>query len=193
MEEDYALNKYYETLQQEEQAKQAESQPENRQTFPAIKIKMFAKVAFFILLIAAIIIPSYFLLKPKEEAPLPVIAPRIQPVIKEKEAAPIPVVPEKKEEEGLSLVLSFQDLTWIEVYADGELQLRENMKAGDEYSIQAEKELILHVGNAGGLSFTINDKPGKSLGFSGKVIRDIHITLDNFETFLEGDSSAPQS
>jgi len=192
LEEDYALNKYYETLQQEEQARQTESAPEKRPILPAIKIKTLTKVAFLFLLITAIIVPAYFLLNKKEEPPLPVIAPQMLPVIQEKETPPVPQ-PEEKEVKGLSLVLSFQDLTWIEVYADGQLKLSENMKSGDEYSIFAEKELILHVGNAGGLSFTINKKPGKSLGSSGEVIRDIHITLDNFKNYLEGDSSARQS
>jgi hypothetical protein len=41
------------------------------------------------------------------------------------------------------------------------------------------------VGNAGGLTFLLNGKPGKVLGRSREVLNNIRITLDNQKEYLQ--------
>ncbi|GAG93493.1 unnamed protein product [marine sediment metagenome] len=50
--------------------------------------------------------------------------------------------------------------------------------------VNANEELLLHLGNAGGISYTLQNMQGKQLGPSGAVIKNIRITLENYERFL---------
>jgi cytoskeleton protein RodZ len=111
-------------------------------------------------------------------------APSYSPPPAEKPAAE-PVQTEMKEEQkGLAMDISFQAETWIQVFTDGNPKLTGLFPAGQQVRVEAEKELRIDVGNAGGLTFRLNGKPGKTLGQLGEVIKDIRITTDNFKDFL---------
>ncbi|MFQ6083068.1 MAG: helix-turn-helix domain-containing protein [Candidatus Aminicenantia bacterium] len=98
-----------------------------------------------------------------------------------------PLIPPEKEK--LVLEMSFIEDTWIQVYSDGELKLDGIMKEGQMEKIEATEEIVINTGNAGGISFRLNGKEGKSLGSSGKVIKNIKINLNNFEQFVENTNS----
>jgi len=111
-------------------------------------------------------------------------------------AAPPPRVLEpivQAQKTPLKLELSFQAETWIQVYADGELKIDGLKRAGEKAACQAEKELVIHTGNAGGFALTINGKPGMPLGAPGIVLTDIKITQDNFGQFLRPAEKAKQA
>lgn len=93
----------------------------------------------------------------------------------------------------LELELSFLAETWIQVYVDGELVIDGLKRAGEKAACQAQKEFILHTGNAGGFDLTINGKPGKSLGGPGIVLTDIKITTENYDQFLRPAEKAKQA
>ena len=69
--------------------------------------------------------------------------------------------------------------------ADGERVLSRVLGAGEIATLQADGELVLSVGNAGGLSFSVNDRPGVSLGRSGEVRRNVVITKHNLPSLVE--------
>jgi len=92
--------------------------------------------------------------------------------------------PEVKEDEGLSLDLTFNEDCWIQVYSDGNLVVDGLKLEGFKTSVRADTELIINLGNAGGISFTLNGKEGKPLGKRGAVIKNIKITKDNLEQYL---------
>jgi hypothetical protein len=102
---------------------------------------------------------------------------------------PVPAPVSKEEEKELSLELSFHDRTWIQVYADRKLALDGIKLRGEKARLTAQNEFIIHLGNAGGLDYSINGRLGKAFGRSGAVVKNIRITLDNTEEFVRGDGT----
>jgi cytoskeleton protein RodZ len=103
--------------------------------------------------------------------------------------APPPVVEEVWK--GVTIQISFEEETWIQVYADGELKVNGLFPAGAAAMAQADKELLIHTGNAGGFGFLLNGRPAKPLGRRGHVLSDIKIRPENLSDFLEGPTSGP--
>jgi cytoskeleton protein RodZ len=122
--------------------------------------------------------------KPAVEKPADEKPPAEKPAAQESAAAMPGAEPAKEESKGLTMDISFQADTWIQVYADGSLKISGLFPAGQQARVQAEKEIRIDLGNAGGLTFLLNGKPGKALGKSGEVIKDIRITAENFKDFL---------
>jgi transcriptional regulator with XRE-family HTH domain len=106
-----------------------------------------------------------------------------------------PVVREVLEEEsaeGLPLRLRFRvdDSCWLEIRADDSLVAQGLMHRGFEKEIQAAEEIRLWLGNAGGISVWINDRPAKPFGQPGQVRKDLRITVGNFVEFLAPEEEA---
>jgi cytoskeleton protein RodZ len=97
----------------------------------------------------------------------------------------------EKEWKGVTIEISFQAETWIQIYTDGELKVDGLFPAGATARAQANERLLIHVGNAGGFTFLLNGKPAKPLGRSGQVLTDIKITPENYKDFLAGQSPGP--
>ncbi len=97
-------------------------------------------------------------------------------------AADVPAAPPEAEK-GLRIEIAFVAETWIQVYADGRLALDGIREAGDTAQVRADAEFLVHLGNAGGLTYTLNGKPGKPFGRPGAVVKNIRITADNLASF----------
>jgi cytoskeletal protein RodZ len=107
-------------------------------------------------------------------------------------AAPAPAVASvtpRETSQGLTLTLSAQQDCWVLVSVDGQTVLNRVLNTGESQTVEAEGEIVLSVGNAGGLSFRVNDKPGVPLGKAGEVKRGIVITRQNLPSLLEERSS----
>jgi hypothetical protein len=50
--------------------------------------------------------------------------------------------------------------------------------------VKANEEFLIHLGNAGGISYKLKNRQGKQLGPSGAVIKNLRITLENYQRFL---------
>jgi hypothetical protein len=61
---------------------------------------------------------------------------------------------------------------------------------GESQTFEAHGELVLSVGNAGGVSIKVNDRPAMPLGRSGEVRKNIVITRRNLPDIVGGQSSA---
>jgi cytoskeletal protein RodZ len=92
--------------------------------------------------------------------------------------------PSVQEYGGLNIDLSFNEDCWVQVYADGHLVVDGLKLEGFKTSVKAQSELIINLGNAGGVSFILNGKEGQPLGKRGAVVKNIKITRDNFEQYL---------
>lgn len=93
---------------------------------------------------------------------------------------PAAAVPEK-----LVLTLQAQQTCWIEVRIDGQSVVNRVLEQGQSETVEAQGEIVLAVGNAGGVTFTLNDLPGRPLGKSGEVKKNIVITKQNLPSFVE--------
>lgn len=85
---------------------------------------------------------------------------------------------------GMKLELHATGECWVRVTADGKRALSRVMKPGDTETVEVQDGMVLEIGNAGGLTFSINGRPGKSLGEPGRV-RNVTITKDTLAAFLQ--------
>jgi cytoskeleton protein RodZ len=85
---------------------------------------------------------------------------------------------------GMKLELQATAECWVRVTADGKRALSRVMKQGEKEIVEGQDRLMIEVGNAGGLALSINGRPGKPLGESGRV-RTLNITKDTVAEFLQ--------
>ena len=72
---------------------------------------------------------------------------------------------------------------WVEVQADGETVLSRILRPGDREVVAADRAIDLRIGNAGAFAFTIDQRPGRSLGALGEVVR-MRVTPSNYRSFV---------
>lgn len=83
-------------------------------------------------------------------------------------------------QEGLTAQLVFTQLCWIEVRVDGQPALQGTFTAGTTKEVKATSKIeLVSVGNAGGLSITLNGKALPSLGKAGQVLHNVVLTKEN--------------
>jgi cytoskeletal protein RodZ len=87
--------------------------------------------------------------------------------------------------QGLVLTLTSRQSCWIAVLSDGVKVVDRVMNEGEAQTISAKGEMVLSVGNAGGISFTLNGRPGVSLGREGEVRRNIVITRQSLPSLVQ--------
>ncbi len=184
LDENTILNSYYESeLHREQEKEEQEEESQKTQSTLPIKVKRILYSVSLFLALMAVLTLIYILVnqKPKgrkvEETPSTL-------TIQETAPAPPPETPILEEEKELILDLTFVMETWIQIYADGELVTEGLKLEGEKVQVIAKEELLIHTGNAGGISFTLNNKIGKPFGESGAVVKNIRITLENMETFI---------
>jgi len=86
---------------------------------------------------------------------------------------------------GLVLQLRAEQACWVETQADGQIVLSRVLNAGETATVAAASEIVLDVGNAGGLSVSFNGQPGLPLGRNGEVRRNVRITRENLASFVK--------
>ncbi|MCU0610422.1 MAG: DUF4115 domain-containing protein [Candidatus Eisenbacteria bacterium] len=74
-----------------------------------------------------------------------------------------------------SLQIVAVDSTWVEASADGQLRLHELLLPGEVRIIDASREYLLTLGNAGGAELSLNGERLPSPGPRGMVIRNMLI------------------
>jgi cytoskeleton protein RodZ len=91
---------------------------------------------------------------------------------------------------GLVLDLQARQSCWVAVQADGVKVIDRVLAEGESQTLSAREEMVLSVGNAGGLSFKLNGRPGVMLGREGEVRRNIVITRQSVPS-LQQDGPVP--
>jgi len=192
--EEYAvLDKYAEAIQSEKQElntkkKWGTSLPKNIKT--ALGIAALGAVLISVL-------TGLFFIFGNHGSSRPPVKPEPQVTIREKKDVP-PVKTqemqktEEKKVEELNLEFIFLQDTWIQIFADGEKIYSGIRLRGGKFQAKAKKEVVIDLGNAGGLTYTINGKAGIPFGKSGSVEKNIRITLENCRQFLAGDDDSEE-
>jgi len=102
---------------------------------------------------------------PSRTTPTPLPTPTVTPTA-DIAASPSPITsPTLVAGEGIVLQLTVTEQCWVEVTLDGINNFRGMLNTGDEQSWQARREIILLMGNAGGVQVTVN---GQFLGALGE-------------------------
>jgi cytoskeleton protein RodZ len=92
----------------------------------------------------------------------------------------------------LVLTMTAEQSCWVEVRADGETVINRVLAEGESETLEAVGEIVLSVGNAGGLAIRVNDQPALPLGRSGEVRKNIVITRQSLPALVETEGvSAP--
>jgi cytoskeleton protein RodZ len=115
------------------------------------------------------------------------------PAPAEPESVSAPLATAVSTPDGLVLTLKAQQDCWVEARADGQTVLNRVLTGGETATLEAHGQIVLSVGNAGGLAFRVNDRPGVPLGKSGEVKRNIVINRDNLPSLVQQDASSVQA
>ncbi|KUO74652.1 MAG: XRE family transcriptional regulator [Desulfosporosinus sp. BRH_c37] len=97
----------------------------------------------------------------------------------------VPIVPNSANlaattQEGLTMQLVFIQPCWIEVRVDGQPSFQGTFTTGTSKEVKGTNKIeLVSVGNAGGLSVTLNGKALPSLGKAGEVLHNIILTKDS--------------
>ena len=82
--------------------------------------------------------------------------------------------------EGVEVILALEDASWAEVVVDGVVETRETLPAGETRRYQGEEDVVVRLGNAGGVRAQLNGEEVPSLGGSGEVV-DVRFTEEGVE------------
>lgn len=129
--------------------------------------------------------------------PVPAMPVAPAPVVERVYATPAPVMTMAMAAQapggpgGFELTLSAREDCWVLVRVDGHPALNRVLNEGESETLQARREVILSVGNAGGLDFRVNDRPGVPLGRIGEVRRNIVITHESLPSFVDDTPASP--
>jgi cytoskeletal protein RodZ len=86
--------------------------------------------------------------------------------------------------EGLVLEIVARQACWVAVQADGVRLIDRVLAQGETQRLDARRELVLSVGNAGGVAIAINGRQGVALGRDGEVRRNIVITHESLPSLV---------
>jgi cytoskeleton protein RodZ len=86
---------------------------------------------------------------------------------------------------GMVLAIQVRRNCWVAVQADGVRVLDRVMAEGELHTLNAKKEIVLSVGNAGGVAIKLNGQPGVALGQEGQVRRNIVITPQSLPSLVQ--------
>jgi cytoskeleton protein RodZ len=153
---------------------------------PAPYSRVDRNVYILLIVVVALAGVSYWALKHRREtraneerlaaetkvaaAPAPIAPP---PAAPEQTAStptqPPPVVPAK-----LILSLEITRTSWVTLDADGERQINDELRRGFHRTVEAKDAFRFKtIGNAGGVTITLNDLPVPALGRDGQVLHDV--------------------
>ncbi len=119
--------------------------------------------------------------------PTPLAAPVVLPTDR---VYPSPALSPDAARDSLVLTMTAEADCWVEVRADGATVVNRVLAQGESQTFEAQGEIVLSVGNAGGLSIRVNDRPALPLGRSGEVRKNIVITPQNLPDLVGRDDAA---
>jgi cytoskeletal protein RodZ len=156
-----------------------------------LRLPVLALLLILILTAAAVFIFLFLKAQPRPapriSTPIPSITAPEKPKLP---AAGLETTAPPVKEEGLRLEFRFQADAWMHVTADGVVVFEGIQQPGRTAEYRAATEFILQTGNAGGFTYTINGKPGKSLGLPGIVRIDVRINRETLAAFLQEPAGA---
>jgi cytoskeletal protein RodZ len=99
-------------------------------------------------------------------------------------ASAVPALPSAVAAGTLTLELHPTGDCWVKLTVDGRPVLSRLMLAGEKDVRQIHDVVVIEVGDAGAFAFSVDGKPGKSLGQTGQI-RTARITRETLAQFLE--------
>ncbi len=91
-------------------------------------------------------------------------SPAVRQQMQEQPPSTAPAVDEQETPEKLTLAIQATEKCWLLVKVDGEQQYTGTMAQGESKTFEANEDISIRAGNAGGLALTLNDKQLAPLG-----------------------------
>lgn len=86
----------------------------------------------------------------------------------------------------LKVAINFRERCWVVAAVDGARRVQQEHAAGELLELDAKEQVVLTLGNAGGVEIRVNGRP-MNLGWSrGQVARDVRIDLETAKRLAEG-------
>ena len=76
--------------------------------------------------------------------------------------------------------------------ADGQRVIYRLLGAGEDVRIEAHEEIVLRIGDAASMTFSINGAAGRPLGKAGEAVT-IRVTPENYREFLNSQTPTERS
>ena len=95
-------------------------------------------------------------------------------------ASPSPQPSPSPSYQGVELTLAFEQNSWVSVTVDGQSRQERLFEEGDVLDLQADEEVLVRLGNAGGVTGLLNGERVGPFGQTGDVL-DIRFTAGGFE------------
>jgi cytoskeletal protein RodZ len=111
-------------------------------------------------------------------SPEPVFPPAVESAAR---SDPAPVAP--ADSGRLTMEISPTGDCWVVASADGDTVISRLLGAAEREVVVAQNAIELRIGDAGAFAFTINQRPGRSLGASGEVV-NVRVTPSNYLSFV---------
>jgi cytoskeleton protein RodZ len=195
---DTTVSRFVELLEQSERdaaerraARRPEITQDDRQFLERQKRALILlQVAVVLLVVGAIALVTWRVrvMLARPEAPVSVATPT-PAIVPPQPADPVPTPRPVVDEAVVStlMVLEFDLIgdCWVEISVDGANPVARLYRAGEHQRVEASREVLLDVGNAGALRLEIDGKPARALGGEGARVRT-RITRENAATFLQG-------
>ena len=143
-------------------------------------------VGVIVLAVAALV---FWQFRPRLAPPPVVTAPRLEsPPPDAAAGAPVPPPATVAEPDAgpIAVVVDVVSPCWLQLNSDGAADpiVSRVLNAGEHHEFRADRELVLQVGSAGAIKWSINGRPAKPLGKIGERVR-VTITRGNFKDFLQ--------
>jgi transcriptional regulator with XRE-family HTH domain len=88
-------------------------------------------------------------------------------------------------ESGLVLAIQARKNCWVAIKADGVRVMERVLAEGETQTLKAKNEIVLSVGDAGGITIELNGRPGVALGREGQPRRNIVITPQSLPSLVQ--------
>jgi cytoskeletal protein RodZ len=173
-------------------AAHGEATPERKPVAPPLERRSSLPLGHIFLAVIAVVAVALTLGRRAPEArPSPSPTPQAAPVVLATDRVyPSPTRVSEGSSDSLVLTVTAQADCWVEVRADGATVVNRVLAQGESQTFEANGEIVLSVGNAGGLSIRVNDRPALPLGRSGEVRKNIVITRQNLPEIVGQEEAA---
>jgi cytoskeleton protein RodZ len=102
------------------------------------------------------------------------------PSVEEPEQEPEPEPEPEPVFEGVEVLLALEEASWIRVTVDGAVVLEQIVQAGETLQFQGDQEVLLRLGNAGGVRVEVNGEDQGPPGGRGEVV-EVRYALDELD------------
>jgi transcriptional regulator with XRE-family HTH domain len=177
--------------------------PIPRKKAPAMSIppayaRVDRNIYILIIVVAALAAVSYWALKHRRESraavneehlgaetkvvAAPVVSPIAPPLSQTATTSTAALQPQPGQPSALLLSLEVNERSFVVLEADGQTVINDELRRGYHRTIEAKDRFRFRtIGNAAGISLTLNEKPVPPLGRRGQVLHDISFDRDSLQ------------